>query len=77
MPQADRDRGRGLPAGIRASGVLVAVAIGVTVPEKAVTYAVFPLRVIAIAEGPAPTLTGRPAVFVAVAMGITESRLRT
>ena len=40
-------------------------------------YAVFPLGVIAIAEGPAPTRIGRPAVAVAVAMGTTESRLRT
>jgi hypothetical protein len=61
-----------LPTLIGLPGVLVAVAMGVTMPElKLVMKAVLPSGVIAIAQGPPPTLIGFSRVLVAVAIGVT------
>ncbi|HXZ77404.1 MAG TPA: hypothetical protein VEH31_41940 [Streptosporangiaceae bacterium] len=59
-----------LPTWIGLPGVLVAVAIGVTVVPP-MTYAVFPSGVIAIVWGDSPTLIGLPAVLVAMVIGVT------
>ena len=57
---------------IAVPAVLVAVLIGVTVPEFAfATYTVLPFGVTASATGPAPTVIGLPAVLVAVLIGVT------
>src|ERR1022692_2533815 len=61
-----------LPTLIGFPGVLVAVAIGVTVPDLLLaTYTVFPSGVIAIAQSPLPILIGLPGVLVAVVIGVT------
>ena len=55
--------------------VLVAVLIGVTVPDvKSATYTVLPSGVIAIGPGCTPTLMARPGVLVLVAIGVTVPR---
>jgi hypothetical protein len=63
-----------LPTVIGAPAVLVAIVIGVTVPDPCpvpATYAVFPSGVIAIALGYPPSAIGAPAVPVAVVIGVT------
>jgi hypothetical protein len=61
-----------VPTGIGLPGVLVAVAMGVTVFESALgTYAVLPSGVMATKPGESPTGIGVPAVFVPVSMGVT------
>ena len=60
------------PTGIGAPAVLVAVLIGVTVPDPwLTTYAVLPSGVIAMATGEDPTGIGAPAGAVAVLIGST------
>ncbi len=55
--------------------VLVAVLIGVTVPEPwLTTYTVSPSGVIAIAVGPTPTVIALPGLLVAVSIGVTVPR---
>src|SRR5215469_5338762 len=62
------------PTRIALPGLLVAVLIGVTVPELSLTtYAVFPSGVIAMATGEPLTGMGLPAVLVAVLIGVTAS----
>jgi hypothetical protein len=52
--------------------VLVAIVIGVTVPEPSlVTYAAWPFGVMAMAPGLLPTLMGVPAELVAIVIGVT------
>ena len=64
------------PALITLPTALVAVAMGVTVPEMTLaTQAVVPSGVIAIASGAVPTLIARPALLVAVRIGVTVSAL--
>ena len=66
MPDGLAPTAIGLPA------ALVAVFIGVTLPEPLLaTYAVRPSGVIAIANGLLPTGIGLPAAFVAVFIGVT------
>src|ERR1700733_13020765 len=63
------------PTWMGGPAVLVAVAIGVTVPEvRFTTYAVALSGVIAIADGLPPTWIGRPAVLPAVSIGVTVPR---
>jgi hypothetical protein len=52
--------------------VLVAVSIGVTVPDVVfATKAVLPLGVMAMAPGSRPTVMAGPGLFVAVLIGVT------
>jgi hypothetical protein len=63
-----------VPTGIAGSALPVATSIGVTVsPPPSVTYAVLPFGVIAIPDGPGPTLIGLPGWLVAVLIGSTVS----
>jgi hypothetical protein len=62
------------PSAIGAPAVLVAVVIGVTVPEYSpspMTYTVFPSGVIASPAGNPLTAIGAPAMPVAVVIGVT------
>jgi len=53
---------------------LVAVAIGVTVPDpESVTYTVLPSGVIASAHGAVPIWMGRPVLPVRALIGVTVS----
>ena len=62
------------PTLIAGPGLLVAVLIGVTVPEaRLTTKAVVPSGVIAMASGKLPTVIAGPGSPVAVLIGVTES----
>src|SRR5271166_4956915 len=62
-----------LPTVMALPAVLVAVAIGVTLPEATVsaTYTVLPSGVMATSTGVVPTEIGEPAVLVAMSIGVT------
>ena len=65
-----------VPTGIGGPAVLVAVSIGVTVPESCVgDVGGLAVRRDRDAQGGLPTGIGGPAVLVAVAIGVTVSEL--